>query len=83
MFVLQSMFVSIYVGVCTKRGESYAAQIGVTCLRWITNGRDQRINDIALETVFTSIAVNLNLAWTYSYHFDQIWWAVFLLDQSA
>ena len=62
MFVLQSMFVSIYVGVCTKRGESYAAQIGVTCLRWITNGRDQRKNDIALETVFTSTAVNLNLA---------------------
>ena len=62
MFALQSMFVSIYVNVCTKGGESYAAQIGVTCLRWITNGRDQRINDIALETVFTSTAVNLNLA---------------------
>ena len=39
-------------------GKSYAAQIGVTCLlRWITNGRDQRINDIALETVFNIIKI--------------------------
>ena len=44
----------VFMRLCAKRGEGLrAAQIGVTCQGWISNGLGSPTNDIQMEYTFT------------------------------